>query len=138
MSDDFSSINFKYIEGISEEIVKHSKSKIINSPDLINLKFWEIFKASKWLPHELKFLWNVLRSRRTRFSLSLIYLKFSLLSECLAVLSLCSEFTELLSVCFQYSESDTENEHEAVEQAKREFIQKFGFIKYLTITKYSE
>ena len=134
LPDDFSSINFKYFNKSKTEISKYSISDIIDNIDLSNLKFIKISKLTILSPDEFKFWWNVLRSRRTRFNLTSIYLKFSLLSECLTVLSLCSDCPELEYVNLWYWEADAENEHEAVEQAKREFRQKFGFIDELEIS----
>ena len=134
-SGDFSKTNFKYIDKKSIDKSEYSVSEIMNNQDWINLKFREIIQSRKLSPDEFQFWWNVLRSRRTRFYLASISLRFNVLSECLTALSLCSDCPELKSVDLRYSKADEENEVEVVEQAKREFRQKFGFIQKLTIRK---
>ena len=136
LPNDFSRINFQYHNYNSTEMSEYSISEIMDNPDWINWKFIEIHQLNKLSPDEFQFWWMMLRSGKTRFNLTWIYLKFSLLSECLTVLSLCSDCTELQHVELHYWEADAENEDDAVEQAKREFIQKFGFIQTLTIMKY--
>ena len=138
LPDDFSHIDFKYYYLRSIEMSDHSFSEIMNIPDLLNLKFIEISNSFLLSPDEFQFLWKVLSSKNTRFNLTRINLKFNLLSECLTVLSLCSDCPELKSVLFKYWEADAENEDEAVEQAQREFRQKFGFIQTLIIGKEKE
>ena len=134
LPDNFSRIHFKYNNPCDlTDIRKYSMSKIKNDRDWINLKFIDIYQISKLSPDEFQFWWNVLRSRRTRFNLTEINLRFRLLSECLTVLSLCSDCSELESIKLKYSEADVENEDEMVKQAKGEFRQKFGFIQKLNI-----
>ena len=136
LPDNFSRIHFKYNSSYDlTDIRKYSMLKIKNDRDWINLKFINIYKLSELSPDEFQFWWKVLRSRRTRFNLTEINLRFRLLSECLTVLSLCSNCSELESVKLGYSEADAENEDETVKQAKREFRQKFGFIQKLYIHK---
>ena len=134
--DDFSSINFKYSNKRSTVISEYSISNIIDNIDLINLKFWVISKSTILSPDEFQFWWKVLGSSKTRFKLTSINLYFNLLSECLTVLSLCSDCPELESIFFRYLEADTENKDEVVEQAKRKFRHKFGFIQNMNIYKY--
>ena len=138
LPDDFSRINFQYQSYYSTEMSEYSISEIMDNPDWINFKFIQICQLNKLSPDEFQFWWMMLRSGKTRFNLTWITLKFSLLSECVTVLSLCSGCPELQYVVLRYFESDAENEDEAVEQAKREFIQKFGFIQNLIIRKDSE
>ena len=137
LSDDFSSISSTCIYYNESNIEDNSISEITNSPDWTNLKFLKIEKGRTLLPDEFQFWWKILRSRRTRFNLTTIYLKFSLLSECLTVLTLCSGCPQLESVKLGYSEADAENkdEDEVIEHAKREFRQNFGFIQKLEIRK---
>ena len=127
--DDFSRINFNYYNSCLTEMSSDLLSRIMRDPDLINLKFIQIYQNSILSPNEFLFWWNVLHSRSTRFSLASISLRFSLLSECLTVLSLCFGCSELKSVYLGYSNADTVNEDEAIEQAKREFRQNFGLFK---------
>ena len=138
LPDDFSRINFQYHNYYSTEMSEYSISEIMDNPDWINWKFILIYHKKKLSPDEFQFWWNVLGSSKTRFNLAFIYLWFSLLSECLTVLSLCSGCPELKSVKLHYFEADAENEDEAVKQAKREFRQKFGFIQILSIRKESQ
>ena len=139
LPDNFSRIHFKYSSSYDlTDIGKYSMSEIKNGLDWINLKFKEIYQFSKLSPDEFQFWWKVLRSRRTRFNLTEINLKFRLLSECLTVLSLCSDCPELESIKLEYSKADAENEDETVKQAKREFRQKFGFIQKLIIRENDE
>ena len=133
--DDFSRINFQYQSYYPTEISEYSISEIMDNSDWINLKFIQIYKSINLSSDEFQFWWMMLRSGKTRFNLTRITLKFSLLSECLTVLSLCSDCPELKSVKLQYWKADAENEDEAVEQAKREFKQKYGFIENLIIRK---
>ena len=135
LPDDFSHINFKYIDVDSTEIAWYSISEIINNSDWINLTFIQIYQSSMLSNDAFQFWWNVLRSKRTRFNITQINLKLNLFSECLTVLSLCLGCPELKHVELKYSEADTENEDEVVEQTKREFRQKFGFIQKLDIWK---
>ena len=138
LPDEFSLINFRYYDYRSTEIEPYSISEIMNSPDWINLKFIEIFKSYMLSPDEFQFWWRILRSRRTRFNLTTIFLKFKLLSECLTVLSLCSDCSELKSVELGYLEADVQDEHETVKHGKRKFTSKFGFIQKLVIWKETE
>ena len=138
LPDDFYFIDFRYYNYFSKEKWKYSISDIMDNIDLINLKFWWIHQSFLLSPDEFQFWWKMLRFRKTRFNITTIDLKFSLLSKCLTVLSLCSGCPELRYVNLKYSKADAENEHEAVEQAKREFRQKFGFIHKLYILKFKE
>ena len=134
LPDNFSRIHFKYNDPRDlTDIRKYSMSKINNDQDWIELKFIDIYQISKLSSDELQFWRNVLRSRRARFNLTEINLRFRLLSECLTVLSLCSDCSELESIKLKYSEANVENKDEVIEQAKREFRQKFGFIQKLNI-----
>ena len=137
LSDDFSGINSTYRYYGESNIEDNSISEIMNSPDWSNLKFIKIENKRTLLPDEFQFWWKILRYRRTRFNLTTINLKFSLLSECLTVLSLCSGCPQLKSVKLGYSEADTEDEDEdeVIEHANREFRQNFGFIQKLEIWK---
>ena len=134
--DDFSFININYYYEHSTDIGEYSISEIMNNPSWINLKFTKISNPFILSPDEFQFWWKMLHFGKTRFNLTTIDLKFSLLSECLTALSLCSDCPELESVYFIYSEADVENQYEIIEQAKREFSQKFGIIWNLTIWKY--
>ena len=138
LPEDFSNIKFKYIDRCSTKIAEYSVSKIMDDPDWINLKFIKIYQSSMLLPDEFQFWWKMLRSRRTRFSLTTINLKLNLFSEWLTVLSLCSDCPELKSVCLGYFEKDIENVYEANENVEREFRQKFGYIQKLYICKNDE
>ena len=135
LPDDFYRINFKYFNYRFTKIAEYSASEIIDNPNLSNLKFIEIFSGIL-SPNEFQFWWKMLRSKSTRLNVTHINLYFSLLSECLAVLSLCSGCPELISVELKYWEADVENEDEIIENAEREFRQKFGFIQELDIWKY--
>ena len=135
LPNDFTSFNFKYIESLLTEIPAYSISEIMADPDWSNLKLLWICQKSMLSPDELQFWCKMLQCRKTRFSITSINLEFSLLSECLTVLSLCSACPELESVKLQYLEADEENEHEEIENAEREFRQKFGFIQKFDIWK---
>ena len=135
LPNDFLSIDFKYIDKQSIKYAEDSISEIIDSPDWSNLKFKEIYQSSILSLERFQFWWKILRSRRTRWSLTSIFLKFSLLSECLTVLTLFWDCPELMSVELRYRKADKENEDEAFENAKREFRQKLGFIPELTLKK---
>ena len=102
LPDDFSRINFQYHNYCSTEMSEYSISEIMDNPDWINWKFIQIYKSINLSSDEFKFLWKVLSSGKTRFNLTRITLKFSLLSECLTVLSLCSDCPELESVGLHY------------------------------------
>ena len=130
--DDFCSIKFRYFNYHPTEMWKHSMTRILESSDVINLKFWKIYWEYMLFPYEFQFWWEMLRSSKTRFRLTSIDLKFNFLSECLTTLSLCSGCPELEFIELKYLE-EVENEDEIVGQAKREFRQKFGFIQRLTI-----
>ena len=136
LPNDFLNINFKYMDRQSIKYAEDSISEILDSPDWSNLKFKEIYQLSILSLEQFQFWWKILRSRRTRWSLTSIDLKFSLLSEWLTVLTLCWDCPELMLVELRYRKADKENEDEAFENAKREFRQKLGFIPELTLKKY--
>ena len=131
----FSQINFKCFEIHLAYIEEYSKSEIMDYPNWISLKNSEIYNFFMLSHDGFQPWWNVLRSRRVRFNLTKIRLCFHSLSECLTVLSLCSDCPELKCVILRYSEADTEDEHETIKQAEKEFRQKFGFIQELNISK---
>ena len=133
--DDFSFINFEYEKNFSIKMSEYSISEMMDNSDWINWKFIKIHKSPNLSSDEFQFWWKVLSSKRTRFNLTRISLRFSLLSECLIVLSLCWGCPELQYVTLRYFEADAENEDKAVEQAKREFRQKFELIQILHIRK---
>ena len=131
--DDFTRINFKYSDRHSVKIEEYSISEIMDDLDWSNLKFNEIFQSSTVLSDEFQFWWMMLSSRRTRFNVTSIDLKLSLLSECLTVLSLCLNCPELKSVKLKYEEEDIEYVDEVIENAQTQFRQEFGFIQELKI-----
>ena len=133
--DDFTRINFEYYNHDKLIIEEYSISEIMDDLDWSNLKFKEIFQSSTLSPDGFQFWWMMLLSRRTRFNITSIYLKLSLLSECLTVLSLCLNCPELKSVNLRYEEEDIEYVDEVIENAQRQFGQKFGFIQKLYIWK---
>ena len=135
LPDNFSNINFKYIDYCSTEIADYSISEIMDSLDWNDLKFIEIYKSYILSPDEFHFWWKMLCSKKSRFNLYSIFLKFNLLSECLTLLSLCSGCPELKFVSLKYLRTDAENEHEIIEQAERDFRQRFGFIWNVIISK---
>ena len=106
--DDFTRINFKYSDRHSAKIEEYSISEIMDDLDWSNLKFNEIFQSSTVLSDEFQFWWMILRSRKTRFNITSINLKLSLLSECLNALSLCLNCPELKSLNLRYEEDDIE------------------------------
>ena len=136
LPDHFSRINF-----ISEcydptEITNKSLLKMMDSPDLIGSKFTKMHRYAILPSDELNMVWKMLRTRRTRFSITSINLKLELLSECLTVLSLCADWPELYSVELRYLEAEEKNEQKTIEHAKREFTMIFGPIQKLVIAKY--
>ena len=106
---------------------------LINELSLIEPKVIEIWINHTLSPAELELVSILLCSRRTKFSLSKITLKFKLLSEWLSILSLCASCTEIESIEFEYSEVDLDNENELVKSSVQNFRKKFGFITNLTI-----
>ena len=138
LSDDFSHIRFKYINKSSLRMPRYLLSKTKDISNLINLKFIEIYQKSMLSPDEFQFWWNVLRSSRTRSSLTSICLEFSLLSESLTFLSLCSGCPKLKSVDFWYLEAEVKNEHKKIKYAKRKFRKEWEFIQKLKIRKSKE
>ena len=134
----FSQINFNCFEIHLADIEEYLKSEIMGYPNWISLKNSKIYNTSTQSHDEFQSWWNVLRSRRVRFNLTTIFLRFRSLLECLTVLSLCSNCPELKSINFRFYEADTENEYETVKQAKKEFRQKFGIIHELNIWKERE
>ena len=133
--DDFTRINFEYYDHGKLKIEEYSISEIMDNLDWSNLKFNEIYQSSTLSPDGFQFWWMILRSRRTRFNITSIYLKLSLLSECLTVLSLCLNCPELKSVNLRYEEEDIEYKDEVIENAQRQLGQKFGFNQKLYIWK---
>ena len=133
--DDFTRINFEYYNQDKIIIDEYSISEIMDDLDWSNLKFKEIYQSNKLSPDEFQFWWMMLLSRRTRFNITSIYLKLSLFSECLTVLSLCLNCPELKSVNLRYEEEDLEYKDEVIENAQRQFRQKFGFNQKLYIWK---
>ena len=133
--DDFSLINFEYYDRDTLKIEEYSILEIMEDLDWCNLKFKKICQSSTLSPDGFQFWWMMLRSRRTRFNITSIYIKLSLLSECLTVLSLCLNCPELKSVNLRYEEEDIEYVDKVIEPAQRQFRQKFGFIQVLKIWK---
>ena len=131
--DDFTHINLIYYNHDKLIIEEYSISKIMDDLDWSNLKFKKVYQLSTLSLDEFKFWWMMLRSRRTRFNITSIDLKLSLLSECLNVLSLCLNCPELKSVNLRYEEEDIEYKDEVIENAQRQFRQEFGFIQELKI-----
>ena len=135
LPDYFSRIRFKYYDDCSTNIAEYSISEIMKNPDWINFKFIHIYKSSTLSLDEFQFWCKMLHFGKTRFNLIRIELRFSLLSECLTVLSLCSGCPELDFVELGYLVADAEDEHETISQAKRDFRHKFEFIQNLIIWK---
>ena len=138
LSDHFSHINFTSECYDPSEITKESLLKMMDSPDLIESKF-SIMHQYVLLPSdELNLVWKMLRTRKTRFSITSINLKLKLLSECLSVLSLCADWPELYSIELRYLEAEEKNEQKTIERAKREFTIISGTIQKLAIVKDKE
>ena len=119
-------------------IIKNPEFDIPTELSLINPKLSKIEISHILPPEEFKLVWEILCSRRIRFSLWIADLKFNLLSECLAALSLCANCPELAFINFNYLKSDWENEIEEIDHAIRDFRKKFGFIETLKINKKEE
>ena len=136
LSDHFSRIKFKYSYLNPNSDEDESLFEIVDSPDCIDSKFIELRSCDILPPDELNLVWKLLRSSRTRFNIILVLLKFRLLSECLAVLSLCANCLELELVELWYKEVDVENEQEIIENAKIEFVKKLGSFICLKIMKW--
>ena len=138
LPDDFSRINFKYYLYDILKIEKYSISLITNNLNWSNLKFKEICQSSTLSPDGFQFWWMMLRLRRTKFNITSIDLKLSLLSECLSILTLCLNCPELKSVKLRYEEEDIKYKDEVIENAQRQFRQEFGIIQDLNIWKVYE
>ena len=128
-----SRFNYLFYHYKSESIAKNIEIDLIDELHLIEPKIKGISIDHTLSPYELKLVSVLLCSRRTKFSLWIIVLKFKFLSECLSILSLCADCTELESVEFEYFEVDIDKENEFVKNSVQEFREKFGFIKKLTI-----
>ena len=130
---DFSNINYSFNNYSQENILKDSEERIIDYLNSNEPKFSELYLLPNLSVSEFKLIWELLRSQRTKFSLLRVILKLNLLSECLALLPLCADCPELKFIRLFYSESDVENEQEAIDSASRKFRSKFGFISELSI-----
>ena len=135
LPDDFSRINFKYYNYDKLIIEEYLISLITNNLNWSNLKFKEICQSSTLSPDGFQFWWMMLRLRRTKFNITSIDLKLSLLSECLSILTLCLNCPELKSVKLRYEEEDIKYKDEVIENAQRQFRQEFGFIQEVEIRK---
>ena len=135
LPDHFSRINFTCKCYTPTKITNELFLKMMDSPELIESRFswmhWSVLLPSK----ELDLIWKMLRSRRTRFSITSINLKLKLLSECLTVLSVCADWPELNSVELRYLEAEGKNKQKKIKHAKREFKMIFGPIQKLVIVK---
>ena len=105
----------------------------INEQELGELRFLSIEIEPVLTLNLFNFLCRLLNSRKTKLNLSSVRICFSKLSECLNALSHCTDCPELNFINFIYSKVDMENEHEAIEQAKRRFRYQFRIIKRLVI-----
>ena len=130
-----SHINYLFSNSKRETININTEIEIMNDLDLVNTWFSSIIIKQKLLEQEFELIWKILCSRRTRFKISNISIEFNLLSECLNVLSLCSDCPELEFISFSYYESDIESKGEAIDQAIKDFRNKFGYINYLKINQ---
>ena len=112
-------------------------SSIISDPNTIEAKSFSLSIHSYeilWF-EELNQMKKFLSSSIAKLYLSWWSINFEYLSDCLSVLSLCIDWKELNHIHFEYSESDIENEQEAIYNAFEEFIKKFGIISGLKIKK---
>ena len=130
--------HFKYSLNIRSKanVLKSTEVDIMNDLLSIEVQFSKIVINHKLSPEEFNLIWKLLSCCRTIFSLSHIEISLSSLSECLTALSLWSACPELESIYFRFSESDIENEQEAIDSAIRSFRGKFGFIEVINITKH--
>ena len=129
---------------INYSIIRYDKVSIIKSTDITvisDIISIEPIFSSISIHHilsseEFKLIWELIQSRRTRFKISYINLKFKLLSKCLNMLSLCRDCPELQFIYFEYLESDVKYGHTARDNAIKDFRKKFGFISMLSIIKW--
>ena len=76
-------------------------------------------------------------SKRIKFSISSIILKFSRLSECLDILSILANCHEIRIINIIYCEVDLDNEEETIKAAMNFISKKFGVIEQFTIKRIS-
>ena len=89
----------------------------------------------KWSRHNLKLLWKLLSSHKTKYNLCLIKIAFLKLSECLSVLPYCSDCLEIEDVSIGYQTVDVGIENKIVSQASMDFKKKIKIFKNFKITK---
>ena len=129
--------NFNYLfNNFNKSIQRNEEVNIMSNMNLMKHRISKIEIYHPLSSKEIEIVLMLLCSRRTRFSLSNINLRFNKLSECFTALILCTDCPELEIIDFKYFQSDIESEEEAIECAIWDFKQKFGFIKSLKIIKY--
>ena len=102
---------------------------------LTEFTFSDIIIGHELSPEELNFVKRLLNSRKTKFRVKNVQLKFNLLSECLLVLSLCADCPEIKTISLEYIESDLNNEVKTIKLAIKGLREKFGFIQRVNILK---
>ena len=127
----YSCLNYSNSKSISRYVGVEQPEDI----DIIDTKLSSIFIDHKLSPEEFNLVKELLLSRRTRFNISSVRLKFNLLSECLDMLAICAECPEMEFIEISYSKSDLEKEQEEVKKAVRKIKRQFGLIKNMKIIK---
>ena len=130
-------LNIKVSSSFSEILDISYLSRIkVKETDWNNFSFW-ILKANIFLsPGEFEFIWMLLKTSRTRFSLTTINLMLQSLSDWLSILSLWEHCQQLSELSLKYARSEIENPNETIENEVISFRRKFGPINYILINCY--
>ena len=134
LPNSFRRIDYSFDNWDSIHIARHSDIKALNEINIEQLRFSEIFIDHILSPEEYKFVWRLLTSDRTKFSLFKVRLYFNLLSESLNVLSLCADCLELNSIVLGYFNIDVKIDKEIIDKAVKEFKKKFKIINDFELT----
>ena len=130
--DDFYRIKFSLNSVIFLNQRKNQEIELTDI-ELISPTFSYIMNDKTIFEDDLKIIWNLLSSRRTRYNITGVNLKLYLLSECLTVLSLCEKCPELNSISLKFYKWDVSDEKEAINRAIKKFRRNFGFIQFIEI-----
>ena len=89
----------------------------------------------KWSRDNLKLLWKLLSSLKTKYSLCSVKIAFLKLLECLSALPYCSDCLEIEDVSISYQTVDVRIQNKIVSQESMNFKNKIKIFKNFKITK---
>ena len=128
-------INYSFDNWNKTTMLSCTENEAINRFGKIECGFSSITVNHKLSSEELKLVYGLLCSRRTRFNISYICIHLNSLSECLKVLSMCTSCPELEHIDLYYYTSNVKNKEDVINKAKKKFRRQFGIIKHLEISE---